>query len=333
MLDVNGAIKINNYITTRTSGYTSYNLNAYYDVSTWRKGASGYARRIQMGSDNGGSLQYSVSSAGGSAGDSITWSDKVVIKDDGNVGIGTSSPTDKLVVSNGGANTLHFDVEYSGGASTIYSYNRSTSVYTDLNIQANNTIFKQGATERMRITSVGNVGLGNAGYSYIRLNIVAQDTGSSNYAINIDNSSNQTLFYIRNDGFINTGLRGASPYNNSTSGRAMVIESGGGLGYLVSTRESKANINHLSDVSWLYQLNPVSFNYRKKDLDTNTFTDELYENTTYGFIADEVEKVNKELVFYKEDGSLAGVEYNNMIAILTKAVQELKAEIDELKNK
>jgi hypothetical protein len=30
---------------------------------------------------------------------------------------------------------------------------------------------------------------------------------------------------------------------------------------------------------------------------------------------------------------LAGVEYNSMIAILTKAVQELKAEIEQLKNK
>ena len=81
----------------------------------------------------------------------------------GNVGIGTCAPTDKFVVSNGGANTLHFDVEFSGGASTIYSYNRSTSAYTDLNIQANNTIFKQGSTERLRIGSAGTFGFNCSG--------------------------------------------------------------------------------------------------------------------------------------------------------------------------
>jgi hypothetical protein len=141
------------------------------------------------------------------------------------------------------------------------------------------------------------------------------------------------MFYVRNDGFILTGNISASPYNNSTTGRTMVIESSGGLGYLVSTRESKANIESIKSIDFINQLNPVSFNYRKKDKDTNTFTDELYDNTTYGFVADEVEKVNKELVFYNEDGSLAGVEYNSIIAILTKAVQELKAEIEQLKNK
>ena len=34
---------------------------------------------------------------------------------------------------------------------------------------------------------------------------------------------------------------------------------------------------------------------------------------------------------YNEDGTLAGVEYNSMIAILTKAVQEQQAQIETLK--
>jgi hypothetical protein len=112
----------------------------------------------------------------------------------------------------------------------------------------------------------------------------------------------------------------------------MVIDASGVLGYLVSTRESKANIESIQNIDFVNQLNPVQFNYRKKDNETNEFTDELYENVNYGFIADEVESVNKELVFYNEDGTLAGVEYNSMIAILTKAIQELKTEIDSLKN-
>ena len=187
--------------------------------------------------------------------------------------------------------------------------------------------------EKMRITSGGNVGIAVAGYSYIRLAIQAQDTTSSNYAFLCNDSSVNTLIYVRNDGLINMGTRTNSPYNYSTSGRSAVLDSSGNFGYLVSTRESKSKIESIKSIDFVNQLNPVSFNYRKKDVKTNEYTDELYDNVTYGFIADEVEKVNKELVFYNEDGTLAGVEYNSMIAILTKAVQELQEQINELKNK
>ena len=157
----------------------------------------------------------------------------------------------------------------------------------------------------------------------------------------IQNNADTQLFYVRNDGVICSGTAANSPYNLERSGRVMMVDSNGLVGYQPSTRESKTNINNLTDVSFLYKLNPVSFNYRKKDSETNEYTDELYDNTNYGFIADEVEKINKDLVFYKSDSvTLAGVEYNNMIAILTKAIQELSAKVDaqaarieELENK
>ena len=125
-----------------------------------------------------------------------------------------------------------------------------------------------------------------------------------------------------------------APYNYTVVGRDLFVDSDGFIGYVSSVRESKTNINSLSDISWLYKLNAVSFNYRKKD-DDNIYTDEAQEDTYYGLIADEVEKVNKDLVFYntKEDGikTLAGVEYNKLISALVKGMQELKAEIDLLK--
>jgi hypothetical protein len=194
-----------------------------------------------------------------------------------------------------------------------------------------------GNVERMRITSGGAVGIGTAGQAAVKLEVKGDGTGATNYAALFTNSSSQDLFYIRTDGVINTGTRALSPYNNGFTGRTMQVFSNGELGYLSSIRESKGNIESIDNVSFINQLNPVSFNYRKKDKITNQYTDELVENKSYGFIADEVEKVNKDLVFYdiQQDGTkkLAGVEYNNMIAILTKAIQELSAKIEQLENK
>jgi len=111
------------------------------------------------------------------------------------------------------------------------------------------------------------------------------------------------------------------------------VDLGGGLVYVVSTRESKGNIKSIENIDYIKQLNPVSFNYRKKNVDNTDFIDELYDDIYYGFIADEVEKVNKDLVFYDnlKDGTkkLSGVEYNSMIAILTKAYQEQQKQIEE----
>ena len=237
--------------------------------------------------------------------------------------------TEALGISATGAATFSSSVTISGGNDLIF---RDASTY--ISSPATDTLrIITANTERMRITSGGNVGIGSGGYSNERLDIQGADATSSNFALGVVNSSIANLFYVRNDGQILFGTLTNSPYNNSQTGRTAILASNGVLGYLVSTKESKANIESITNIDFINKLNPVQFNYRKKDNITNTFTNEVEDNITYGFIADEVEKINKELVFYNEDGTLAGVEYNSMIAILTKAVQELKAEIDILKAK
>ena len=116
------------------------------------------------------------------------------------------------------------------------------------------------------------------------------------------------------------------------SGRTLVVRSEGVIGYIPSTIKAKKNIESISNINWLYQLNPVNFNYRKKD-DENNYTEEVYEQKEYGLIAEEVNEVNRDFVFYdkEEDGSieLKGVHYEKLIPVLVKAIQELKAEINE----
>ena len=145
-----------------------------------------------------------------------------------------------------------------------------------------------------------------------------EDTAT--YALTLDSAGSLIVPYI---------------YNTAITGRDVYVNVGGRLGYLSSTRESKTNIQSLDDISWIYDLNAVSFNYREKDEDTNTYTNEAIDETEYGMIADEVEQVNPSLCFYDvdEEGNqtVAGVSYRKLIPVLTKAIQEQQTIIDDLK--
>jgi len=117
--------------------------------------------------------------------------------------------------------------------------------------------------------------------------------------------------------------------------RAVYIGDGGDLGYDSSVREHKMDITSLSDVSWLDNLNPVSF-YRRNQNEDGTYGNERNGDIEYGLIADEVESVNSDFVFYDEDEdgnqSLAGVEYNQLMIPMLKKIQQLEERISELES-
>jgi hypothetical protein len=117
--------------------------------------------------------------------------------------------------------------------------------------------------------------------------------------------------------------------------RDLYIDNTGLLGYVTSTEVSKKNIKSISDTDWLLSLNPVEFNYRKKDSQDN-YLEETYSELEYGLIAEEVESVNSELCFYDEiDGNkeLRGVHYSKLITPILKLVQEQQQLIEQLQTR
>ena len=87
-----------------------------------------------------------------------------------------------------------------------------------------------------------------------------------------------------------------------------------------SLRKFKTNIKPLPSVlRELGRLKPVSY----KSL-TNGHNE-------VGFIAEEVNKVDPRLSTFDKDGKLQGVQYDHIVALLTKAIQEQQAEIETLK--
>ena len=285
----------------------------------------------------------------GAIGNSIT--ERVRISSTGNLGVGINNPTNKLDVRNSGDFDIKVRSEAAGGTvgillETANTFSGTSQAFikcigsagggqSNLSFGTAANSGDSAATGRMLLESTGDLKLGvGSGVTDTKFLMYSKGTTSSTYSLVIKQSNGTTnLLYIRDDGLFNTGTAGASPYNNSTTGRSVIVESSGVLGYTSSTRESKSNIENINDISFIYNLNPVKYNKRKKD-DEGNYLDEVYDNTEYGFIADEVEKINEDFVFYdiKEDGTkkLAGVEYNHLIAVHTKAIQQLEARIKQL---
>jgi hypothetical protein len=214
------------------------------------------------------------------------------------------------------------------------------------------------AVERMRITSAGNVGIGLATPSDV-LDVAAPIDGgirisestNNNRFCKITQSTARLTLSADPDGttstsYINFLVDGTewmrvhalgvvtmpAVYSDTVTGRDLFIAADGQLGYVSSTRASKTNIQDLSDVSWLYSLNPVSFQYRVKNED-DTYSNEAQPQPEYGLIAEEVELINPDLVFYDETENgreLRGIQYSRLIAPLLKAIQEQQSLITDL---
>lgn len=233
------------------------------------------------------------------------------------VGVGTNAPAAKFDVA--AATSVVTQIGTLSGTATEFAtlqfyYGNANSPHIPSKIYAKN---------------VGNTGPGG--------------TGAANLVIaTADGFYNQTL--VDRMTFTHDGKVLSLPIYDTTVGgtnRDVFVDDTGLIGYVSSVRASKANIVDLSNPFWLLQLNPVSFNYRKKDED-GKYTNEVDTSTEYGLIAEDAEAINPAICFYDiVDGEhqLRGVHYTKLVTPMLKLIQEqqkaienLQAEISALKN-
>jgi len=291
-----------------------------------------------------------------------TTSEKLRISSGGNVGINNSNPAYYLDVSGNakfGSNSINGDTIIQSNSTPLQIRGRSSfdrpflhiswDVSPDSGVLIADTLrFNTGATlgtnsgtERMRINSEGNVGIGNPGNNALKLAISGKDNGSSNSTLYCENTIG-AIFQVRNDGNIRMN---SAVFGNTTSGTSRTVYIGNGdyfLGGVSSIRKSKKNIQEFTS-EWIYDLKPVQFNYRKKDEEGN-YTEQIYEEINYGLIAEDTAPIADFLINYndKEDGTkeMVGIEYMRLITPMLKAIQEqnqlileLSAKVSALENK
>ena len=165
------------------------------------------------------------------------------IDSSGSMGIGTTSPARKLVVSNAGAQG--FEVGPGGGLGSgneFLNYNRSTSLYVPSVNYSSSYIFHVGTGGNIRavdIDSSGNVGIGTTSpSSFGKLAVVGNVSLNTNGQLKFYNSGNNNWAFIDNP-----STDGTAPMRFAPGGsEAMRLDGSGNLLLGTTTTRNKLTV-------------------------------------------------------------------------------------------
>ena len=188
-----------------------------------------------------GGVVYASSTSALATGSALTF-------DGTNLGVGTSSPPAKLVVSNAGA--AGYEVNPTGGiggGATVATYNRSTSAYTSLTTYASTMTWYSGSTRAMDLDASGNLGIGTSS-SANRLSVfgangsttngaqvrISNTTGTTRLSLAVDDASNK-VWFVNGGSTTNPSFNWSTNDNNTA---LMTLDNSGNLGLGVTPSAS-----------------------------------------------------------------------------------------------
>jgi hypothetical protein len=251
------------------------------------------------------------------------------------IGSGSAAPDDYGLIAYANTDTL-------SNKSAVYARNLGGGRnFTGDNASGSTTfeVFDSGRT--VLTTSLGDkqlqligteadLWLTSTGGSSTTWRILGSTGGSTHQFRIYDNTNSADRLTISSVGRVRLpGVPGVAGSNLAN----LQIEADGNLCTTTSIRAAKTNISPLADTSWLFDLNPVTFNWRTKTENedgTLTWGEEADGGTQYGLIAEEVEEVKDDFCYYNNDGELSGVHYDRLVAPLLKVVQQQKEKIEAL---
>jgi hypothetical protein len=300
--------------------------------------------------------------------------DRVTVLSSGNVGIGTVSPDGKLHVGTGNNNDgTDIDVVLGGDTANsrqaiitkkIQSSDRALEIYASGSTSDEDIrFFSDTGTERMRIMSTGNVGIGDtnpsaplevAGDIHCS-NLVGREEGSGilikSDPEGLDGTNGGSVIQLYSKQFSALDPLPAQAYYNAQFHTFGNLNGLGNTGITLSgnftssgtvtcsslietsDRRLKDNITPLTgSLDKICQLNPVSY---------NDLTDED-KTLEFGLIAQDVqsvfpnlvrENVQEQIPEAERGESYLGVHYTQLIAPLIESIKELKLENEALKTR
>jgi hypothetical protein len=329
--------------SNRTSADTNTTMignNAFLNsaATNWIYQNNGFATRYTQVS--GGHEFYTAAS--GTAGNAITWGTaKMTITSGGNVGIGTSSPYSKLDVSGGISINGRPIIDNSSAELYIGGITGISGRGTDM------VAIYTSNSEKVRITSGGNVGIGTSSPT-AKLSVNANAVG---VLANISDGIAETLQISTGSGYVsflnpNSGVISFRDSTNTvermriTSGGVITIANLAGTGSRAVLADASGNLSApISDISVKENIKPIGYGLNEILQMNPVWFDFIEEYKNYGegrqngMIAQEVAEVIPEAVFVTPSTGKMGINYDQLHGVYIKAIQELKLEIEQLKNK
>jgi hypothetical protein len=326
-----------------------------------------------IGSIGGSTLKDSqlvfLTRDGSASGDPIA--ERMRIDSSGNVGIGTSSPAQKLHVNGGQYTGLRLETTNALGASYIdFGDNSDADVGGIVYWHTDNSMrLMTNAAEAMRLDSSGNLLVGTTNTNTVAASgftvqpdgqifassdnqqvLTLTRRGSDGEIARFRNSIGSTVGTIGTDttfakfnvkGTNNSGLQFHTnyilPISSANGISDNTVDIGNSVvrfkdGYFFGTVNA-ANFNTTSDATLKTNVETLTGSLDAvKSLRGVSFDWLENGNSEVGVIAQEVEAVLPDVVSTNDQG-IKSVKYGNMVALLIEAMKEQQAQIDELKAK
>jgi hypothetical protein len=284
--------------------------------------------------------------------------ERMRITNGGNVGIGTTSPAMKLQIGDGTGTGNQFlrmfssacDM-YIGQHNSLFSLGTIQTIVTDstytnpfvigtLNGSAP-LVFGTNGTERMRIlgsiSGTSSVLIGSTSSNWDTTNrgtLEISGSGTSLLGLKVGSTPKAYFYTTGTDTYINNEVNGGALFCTAFSGG--VYLSSGATSWTANSDERLKNINSEIEnaLEKIMTLRAVNFSWKSDET----------KKENLGLIAQDVQKVfpqvidknklaNKPNEIQTDETEYLGVRYQDLVPVLIAAIQELKAEIEQLKNK
>ena len=233
----------------------------------------------------------------------------MVVKGNGNVGIGVTSPGQKLEVAGRIRVTTDPTIEFYESSNKRGGIQWSTANdYTNIFAVGGDIRFDIGG-EKMRITSGGNLLLGIT-------NEASQPTNKNFFIADYQSGASITV-----GGHSGTHTAVLFRHNGATTPGSIVITTS------TTTYNTSSDYRLKEDLQDFNGLDKVS------KIPVYDFKWKVDESRSYGVMAHELKEVLPDAVVGEKDAEeMQGVDYSKIVPLLVKAIQELEARVKELEN-